>query len=68
MLDWASGVAANQLATLLLIGCVALVFYFVPNARVRFRDVWPGAILVGLLWRVRCPRFPGTRGTWRRGT
>jgi membrane protein len=51
MMDWASGVAANQLATLLLIGCVALVFYFIPNARVRFRDVWPGAILVGLLWR-----------------
>jgi membrane protein len=51
MMDWASGVAANQLATLLLIGCVALIFYFIPNTRVRFRDVWPGAILVGLLWR-----------------
>ena len=51
MMDWLSGVAANQLATLLLIGCVALIFYFIPNARVRFRDVWPGAILVGLLWR-----------------
>jgi len=51
MLDWLSGVAANQLATLLLIGCVALIFYFIPNTRVRFRDVWPGAILVGLLWR-----------------
>jgi membrane protein len=44
-------VAANQLATLLLIGCVALIFYFIPNTRARFRDVWPGAILVGLLWR-----------------
>lgn len=50
-LEWLSGVSANQLATLLLIICVALVFYFIPNARVRFRDVWPGAILVGLLWR-----------------
>jgi membrane protein len=50
-LDWLSGMAANQLATLLLIGCVALVFYFIPNTRVRFRDVWPGAIVVGLLWR-----------------
>lgn len=50
-LEWLSGVAANQLATLLIIGCVALIFYFIPNTRVRFRDVWPGAILVGLLWR-----------------
>lgn len=38
--------------TLVLIVCVALLFYFVPNTnRVRFRDVWPGAILTGLLWR-----------------
>ena len=28
-----------------------LMFYFVPNARVRFRDVWVGAVLTGLLWR-----------------
>jgi len=50
-LDNFSGVFASQLATLLLIGCVALVFYFIPNTKVRFRDVWPGAILVGVLWR-----------------
>jgi len=50
-LKWISGITANYAATLLLIGCVALVFYFVPNTKVRFRDVWPGAILVGLLWR-----------------
>jgi membrane protein len=48
---WVSSVSANQLATLLLVGCVALVFYFIPNTKVRFRDVWPGALLVGLLWR-----------------
>jgi membrane protein len=47
-----SGVFASYLATVLLIGCVALIFYFIPNTKVRFRDVWPGAILVGLLWRV----------------
>jgi membrane protein len=50
-LEWLSGVTANQMATLLLIACVALIFYFIPNTRVRFRDVWPGAIMVGLLWR-----------------
>ena len=47
-----SGSFASYLATLLLIGCVALVFYFIPNTTVRFRDVWPGAILVGVLWRI----------------
>lgn len=50
-LDSFSGVFASYLATVLLIGCVALVFYYIPNTRVRFRDVWPGAILVGVLWR-----------------
>jgi len=51
LVAWLSSVSANQLATLLLIGCVALVFYFIPNTKVRFRHVWPGAVLVGLLWR-----------------
>jgi membrane protein len=30
---------------------VGLVYYFVPNAKVRFRDVWVGAFLTGLLWK-----------------
>lgn len=51
-LDWFSGLTASYVATMLLIGCVALIFYFVPNTKVRFRDVWPGAILVGVLWRL----------------
>jgi membrane protein len=51
-LDWFSGIIASYVATALLIGCVALIFYFVPNTKVRFRDVWPGAILVGVLWRI----------------
>jgi membrane protein len=33
---------------ILVVGCV---FYFVPNAKVRFRDVWTGAIVTGLLWK-----------------
>lgn len=37
--------------TALFILIVGLVFYFVPNAKVRFRDVWVGAVLTGLLWR-----------------
>jgi membrane protein len=41
----------RSLATLLLIFGVGLVFYFIPNARTRFRDVWVGAVLTALLWR-----------------
>lgn len=41
----------QYLATIVLILSVGLVFYFIPNARTRFRDVWVGAILTGLLWR-----------------
>jgi membrane protein len=37
--------------TLLFIVAVGLVYYFVPNARVRFRDVWIGALVTGLLWK-----------------
>jgi membrane protein len=37
--------------TLLFIVVVGLVYYFVPNAKVRFRDVWIGALLTGLLWK-----------------
>jgi membrane protein len=37
---------------LILILVVGLLFYFVPNVKVRFKDVWPGAIFTGLLWRL----------------
>jgi membrane protein len=39
---------ASMVVFILVVG---LIFYFVPNAKVRFRDVWVGAVLTGLLWR-----------------
>jgi membrane protein len=48
-LEWAT--------TFIFIVVVGLVFYFVPNAQVRFRDVWVGAVLTGLLWRVALAGF-----------
>ena len=44
-------------ATILLILAVGLVFYFSPNAKTRFRDVWVGAVLTGILWRVAFDGF-----------
>jgi membrane protein len=41
--------AIRLIPTLLLIGVTALVYYFVPNTKVRFSDVWIGAIITGLL-------------------
>lgn len=43
--------AVQWAPTLLFILVVGLIFYFVPNANVRFRDVWEGAVITGLLWR-----------------
>jgi membrane protein len=45
------GVALQWAPTALFILVVGLIFYFVPNANVRFRDVWVGAVMTGLLWR-----------------
>jgi membrane protein len=43
--------ALRWVTTATFIFVVGLVFYFVPNAKVRFRDVWVGAVITGLLWR-----------------
>ena len=45
------GLAVHGASLALFVFVVGLVFYFVPNANVRFRDVWVGAIITGLLWR-----------------
>jgi membrane protein len=45
------GITVRYATTLLFILVVGLVYYFVPNAKVRFRDVWVGALVTGLLWK-----------------
>jgi membrane protein len=47
----------DWLSTLIFIVVVGLMFYFVPNAKVRFRDVWPGAMVTGMLWRLALKGF-----------
>ncbi|HEY1303027.1 MAG TPA: YihY/virulence factor BrkB family protein [Vicinamibacterales bacterium] len=47
----------QYLGTVLVIIAVGLVFYFIPNAKTRFRDVWVGAILTGVLWRLAFDGF-----------
>ncbi|MGE0815157.1 MAG: YihY/virulence factor BrkB family protein [Vicinamibacterales bacterium] len=55
--DYLRSVGADWAAMALLVTCVALIFRFVPNARVTFRDVWPGAIVTAVLWRVAFAAF-----------
>ncbi len=55
-------------ATILLIFGVGLIFYFIPNAKTRFRDVSVGAVLTGVLWRVAFDGFAWYIGTNSRMT
>jgi membrane protein len=45
------GFALRNATTAMFILVVGLIFYYVPNADVRFRDVWIGAFFTGLLWK-----------------
>jgi membrane protein len=45
------GIAVRSATTLLFIVVVGLIYYFVPNTKVRFREVWIGALVTGLIWK-----------------
>jgi membrane protein len=50
-LDVLRGLAVGNATTMLFIFVVGLIYYRVPNTKVRFRDVWIGAVVTGLLWK-----------------
>ncbi len=50
LLAAAAGGVTAWAATALFVVMVALLLRFLPNTTVRMRDVWPGAVLTGLLW------------------
>jgi membrane protein len=49
--------AVRNAPTPLFILVVGFIYYFVPNAQVRLRDVWFGAVLTGVLWRLAFSGF-----------
>jgi len=57
--EWSklSGLVYNNAATLIFILVVGMIYYFIPNAQVRLRDVWFGAVLAGVLWRLAFDGF-----------
>jgi membrane protein len=77
--SWFSGVLARfpglhflgsftvrNATTLLFILVVGFVYYFVPNTKVRFRDVWVGAVVTGLLWKGTLEAFSWYTGDMSR--
>ena len=52
-----SGMVFRNAPTVLFILVLGLIYYWVPNAQVRLRDVWFGAVLAGLLWRLTFSGF-----------
>jgi membrane protein len=54
---WLSGWIGRSWTYVMFVGVVGLIFYFVPNTKVRFRDVWPGAVWTAILWRLALGAF-----------
>ena len=52
-----TGFLYQNAPTPMFILIVGLIYYFIPNAQVRLRDVWFGAVLAGLLWRLTFSGF-----------
>ena len=56
-LEALSGFMFRNAPTPLIVLAIGLVYYYVPNAKVRLRDVWLGAILAGVFWRLALSVF-----------
>ena len=52
-----TGFAYRYATTPMFVLVVGLIYYFVPNAQVRLRDVWFGAVLAGVLWTLALSGF-----------
>jgi membrane protein len=61
-------ITVRYATTMLFILVVGLIYYFVPNAKVRFRDVWIGAFITGLLWKLTLQGFSWFMGDMGRFT
>jgi len=56
-LDRLRGFALRNVPTPMFMVVIGLMYYYVPNAKVRLRDVWWGAVIAGLLWRLAFDGF-----------
>jgi membrane protein len=51
------GFALRNAPTPMFMLVIGLMYYYVPNAKVRLRDVWWGAVIAGVLWRLAFDGF-----------
>lgn len=51
------GLVVRNLPVPMFVLVASLLYYFVPNAQMRFRDVWPGALIAAILWRLAFAGF-----------
>jgi membrane protein len=51
-LDAVRGLIIRYIHVPMFVMVVGLVYYYAPNAKVRLRDVWVGALAAGALWQV----------------
>lgn len=51
-LAWLRALVVQHAPMPLFILVVGLIYYYAPNAKVRLRDVWVGALMAGVLWRL----------------
>ncbi len=56
-LAWLRGVAVRNAPLPMAMLMMGLMYYYVPNAKVRLRDVWWGAVIAGGLWRLAFGAF-----------
>jgi len=52
-----SGFLVGNAPTPMFILILGLIYYFIPNAQVRLRDVWVGAVVAGVVWRISFEAF-----------
>lgn len=56
-LETLRGVVAQNAPTPMFMVVIGLIYYYAPNVKVRLRDVWWGAVIAGLLWRLAFDAF-----------
>ena len=56
--SWASWIAGFLAGALVLMALLVALFRFVPHRELRMRDVWPGALLAGVLIELLSLAFP----------
>jgi membrane protein len=57
MLQSLTGMLLRWATLAMLILVVGFIFYFVPNAEVKFKDVWAGAIVTGVMLKTAMAAF-----------